>query len=311
MLIYIARRFLHIIPVIIGVTIVLFLLMSLVSSDPARMLAGKSATPQMIKNIEERLGLNKPLYVQYGMYMWKLAHGDFGYSWRYRRPVADILKDHYPNSVRLALVAIVIETLIGVVAGIISAVRKNSFLDTVSTLATTIVVCMPLFWFAMLLQYFFGVELGLLPVAGMAGWDSYILPAVALAAVSTAYVARMTRSGLIEVMGQDYILTAYAKGLSEAQVIRRHALKNALIPVITLIGLDLGVMIGAAILTETVFSWPGIGRQIYLGILQRDPPVVLGGTLILVIVYLTINLVVDIMYAYLDPKIRYEQKEAV
>jgi peptide/nickel transport system permease protein len=200
-----------------------------------------------------------------------------------------------------------IEAVLGVAAGIISAVKRYSFLDVLVTLSTTILVAMPIFWFAMLLQVFFGLKLGVLPISGMGdgSWRYYVLPAIALASVHTAFVARLTRSSMLEVIQQDYIRTAKAKGLSGWRVVLKHALKNALIPVVTILGLDFGGLIGSAILTETVFSWPGVGRVIYLAILQRDPPVVVGGVLILVLVFIFLNLVVDISYAYLDPRIRY------
>lgn len=307
MLVYIARRFLQAIPVVIGVTFLIFLLMFILPGDPARMLVQKGASPEVLQRVREAYGLDKPWYVQYGKYMWKLLHGDFGTSIRYRRPVIDMMKDHYPNSVRLALVALMIEAVLGVAAGIISAVKRYSFLDVLVTLSTTILVAMPIFWFAMLLQVFFGLKLGVLPISGMGdgSWRYYVLPAIALASVHTAFVARLTRSSMLEVIRQDYIRTARAKGLSEWRVILKHALKNALIPVVTILGLDFGGLIGSAILTETVFSWPGVGRVIYLAILQRDPPVVVGGVLILVLVFIFLNLVVDISYAYLDPRIRY------
>lgn len=257
------------------------------------------------------MGIDKPLYVQYWRYMKQLAEGDLGTSYRYRRSVNSILADHYPNSIKLALAAILIEIIIGLIAGIISAVKKYSFWDILVTVSTTLAVCIPVFWLGMIMQVIFGLKLGWLPMSGMGDGSLvyYILPAVTLASVSTAFVARMTRSSMLEVMSNDYITTAYAKGLSNFKVIVKHALKNALIPVVTLIGLDLGALMGGAILTETVFSWPGVGRTIYLAILQRDAPVVIGGTLVLVLIFVFLNLIVDIIYAWLDPRIRYEKKE--
>ncbi len=308
---YIARRLLQAIPVILGVTLIIFLLMFILPGDPARMLVQKGASPEVLESIREAHGLDKPWYVQYGKYMWNLLQGDFGTSIRYRRPVLDIMKDHYPNSIRLAAVALAIEAVIGIIAGVISAVKRRSFLDILVTLSTTILVAMPIFWFAMLLQVVFGLKWGILPISGMGdgSWRYYVLPAIALASVHTAYTARITRSSMLEVINQDYIRTARAKGLSEKKVILKHALRNALIPVITIIGLDLGGLIGSAILTETVFSWPGVGRVIYLAILQRDPPVVMGGTLILVFIFILLNLLVDISYAYLDPRIKFEGRK--
>jgi ABC-type dipeptide/oligopeptide/nickel transport system permease component len=311
MFFYIIKRILQVIPVIIGVTLILFLLMYVIPEDPARLILQKGATEEALQNLRVKMGIDKPLYVQYWRYMTQLAKGDLGTSYRYRRPVNSILADHYPNSIKLAIAAILIEIIIGLVAGIISAVKKYSFWDILVTVSTTLAVCIPVFWLGMMMQVVFGLKLGWLPMSGMGDGSLryYILPAVTLASVSTAFVARMTRSSMLEVMSNDYITTAYAKGLSQFKVLGKHALKNALIPVVTLIGLDLGALMGGAILTETVFSWPGVGRTIYLAILQRDAPVVIGGTLVLVLIFVFINLIVDVTYAWLDPRIRYEKKE--
>jgi len=311
MLYFIIRRILQIIPVIIGVTLILFTLMYIIPEDPAKLILEKGATPEALQNLREKMGIDKPVYVQYWRYIKKLAKGDLGTSYRYRRSVNSILADHYPNSIKLALAAIIIEIIIGIFAGIVSAVKKYSFWDVLVTVSTTIAVCIPVYWLGMMLQVAFGLKLGWLPMSGMGDGSImyYILPAITLASVSTAFVARMTRSTMLEVLSNDYITTAYAKGLSTNMVIGKHALKNALIPVVTLIGMDLGTLMGGAILTETVFNWPGVGRTIYLAILQRDAPVVIGGTIILVMIFVVMNLIVDIIYALLDPRIRYEKKE--
>ncbi len=311
MLYFIIRRILQIIPVIIGVTLILFTLMYIIPEDPAKLILQKGATPEALQNLREKMGIDKPVYIQYWRYIRQLAKGDLGTSYRYRRSVNSILADHYPNSIKLALAAIIIEIIIGIFAGIISAVKKYSFWDILVTVSTTIAVCVPVYWLGMMLQVAFGLKLGWLPMSGMGDGSIryYILPAITLASVSTAFVARMTRSTMLEVLSNDYITTAYAKGLSPNMVIGKHALKNALIPVVTLIGMDLGALMGGAILTETVFNWPGVGRTIYLAILQRDAPVVIGGTIILVMIFVIMNLVVDVAYAFLDPRIRYEKKE--
>lgn len=311
MLFYIIRRILQIIPVIIGVTLILFILLYIIPEDPAKLILQKGATEQALENLRAKMGIDKPLYIQYWRYVKQLAKGDLGKSYRYRRSVNSILAEHYPNSIKLALAAIIIEIIIGIIAGIISAVKKYSIWDTLVTVSTTLAVCVPVFWLGMMLQVIFGLNLSILPMSGMGDGSIryYILPAVTLASVSTAFVARMTRSSMLEVMSNDYITTAYAKGLSQFRVTVKHALKNALIPVVTLIGLDLGTLMGGAILTETVFNWPGVGRVIYLAILQRDAPVVIGGTLILVLIFVIMNLIVDIVYAWLDPRIRYHKKE--
>ena len=311
MLFYIIRRILQIIPVIIGVTLILFILLYIIPEDPAKLILQKGATEQALENLRTKMGIDKPLYIQYWRYVKQLAKGDLGTSYRYRRSVNSILAEHYPNSIKLALAAIIIEIIIGIIAGIISAVKKYSIWDTLVTVSTTLAVCVPVFWLGMILQVIFGLNLSILPMSGMGDGSIryYILPAVTLASVSTAFVARMTRSSMLVVMSNDYITTAYAKGLSQFRVTVKHALKNALIPVVTLIGLDLGTLMGGAILTETVFNWPGVGRVIYLAILQRDAPVVIGGTLILVLIFVIMNLIVDIVYAWLDPRIRYHKKE--
>ncbi len=311
MLPYIFRRILQIIPVLIGITLILFTLMYVIPEDPARLILQKGATEQALANLRAKMGIDKPIYVQYWRYVKQLSKGDLGQSYRYRRSVNTILAEHYPNSIRLALAAIIIEIIIGIFAGVISAIKKYSFWDTLVTISTTLAVCVPVFWMGMMLQVAFGLKLGLLPMSGMGDGSIryYILPAITLASVSTAYVARMTRSSMLEVISNDYITTAYAKGLSNLKVIGKHALKNALIPVVTLIGLDLGALMGGAILTETVFSWPGMGRVIYLAVLQRDAPVVIGGTLVLVLIFVSLNLIVDILYVWLDPRIRYSKKE--
>jgi ABC-type dipeptide/oligopeptide/nickel transport system permease component len=311
MLYYILRRILQIIPVIIGVTLLLFILLYVIPEDPAQLILQKGATPEALANLRAKMGIDQPLHVQYWRYIKGLFSGDLGTSYRYQRSVNSILAEHYPYSIRLAMVAIGIEIIIGLMAGIISAVKKYSFWDVLVTVSTTLAVCVPVYWLGMILQVTFGLKLGWLPMSGYGDGSIkyYILPAITLASVSTAYVARMMRSTMLESLGNDYITTAYAKGLSTSRVIGKHAMKNALIPVVTLIGLDLGALMGGAILTETVFNWPGVGRTIYLAILQRDAPVVIGGTIILVGIFVIMNLIVDVIYAWLDPRIRYERRK--
>lgn len=313
MLAYIARRFLQTIPVLIGATLLLFIAMYVIPGDPVRLMTGqRTMDPVRYQEVRKQLDLDKPIYVRYLLYINKLAHGDLGTSYQKGRPVADILKEAYPNSIKLAIAAVAIEAVIGIAAGVVSAVRRYSFVDILVTLSTSVLVTVPVFWLGMMLQLLFGVELGWLPISGYGDGSAvnYVLPATTLAAVSTAYVARIMRSQMLEVMDQDYIRTAYAKGLPKRTVVYKHALKNALIPVVTYIGLDLGMLMGGAILTETIFSWPGIGYEIYLAILQRDAPVILGGVTVLVAIYLLINLLVDVSYAFLDPRIRYGGEES-
>ena len=259
-----------------------------------------------------------PIWEQYIRYMDDLLHGDLGTSYQKKRPVTDIFAEKYPYTVKLAVCAICLEAVMGIGAGLVSAIKRYSFWDILVTLITSVLVAVPAFWLGMILQLTFGIWLKnltggaiSLPISGAGGpnsqymdWVHYILPAFTLAAVSTAYTARIMRSQLLDVMNQDYIRTAKAKGLSGRAVILHHALKNALIPVVTYIGIDFGAMMAGAILTETVFNWPGVGSEIYRAISSRDWPLVMGGVTIIIVVVMVINLLVDISYAFLDPRIR-------
>ena len=314
---FISRRLLQFIPVFFGVTLILFL-MTTVLGDPIRLRFGERAVnPEVYQQLRHDQGFDQPWYKQYLDYLNDLAHGDLGVSVRTGEPVSEILKETYPYTLELAFAAITIEIIIGVGAGIISAVKKYSIWDVSVTLSTSILVAMPVFWLGMMLQIFFGILLKewtngafYLPISGASSlrfgpMAHLILPAITLAAVSTAYAARIMRSQLLEVLGQDYIRTAHAKGLSGSHVLRGHAMKNAMIPVVTFIGLDLGAMLAGAILTETVFNWPGIGYTIYRAIRALDYPIVFGGTVVILFAVMIVNLLVDISYAFLDPRIRY------
>ncbi len=327
---YIIKRILQFIPVFLGVTLILFIMQNVVPGDPIKLIAGeRKLDPQTEINIRAQHGLivtdengdpvydengdtiETPMVTRYFDYLGGLLQGDLGTSYQRGTSVSSIIAQKYPYTVQLALVAICIEAVLGVGAGIISAIKRYSFWDILVTLVTSLLVAMPAFWFGMLLQLIFGVDLGVLPISGVAGpisrfpdWAYYILPALTLAAVSTAYTARIMRSQLLDVMNQDYIRTAKAKGLSRGAIIRKHALKNALIPVVTYVGMDFGAMLAGAILTETVFSWPGIGRETYVAITQRDWPIVMGSVTVIVFVVMVINLIVDVSYAFLDPRIR-------
>lgn len=318
MLKYVARRILQMIPVFLGVTLILFALRipGFLPGDPIQLIVGeRELTPALRAQIEEKNHLDESVPAQYAWYVSGILHGDFGDSYQKGRPVRDILFDKFPNTFRLAFAAILVEIVIGIGAGIISAVKQFSFWDVLVTLSTSILVSVPVFWLGLLLQMFFGIKLKqwtggtvFLPMSGMGDPPDMvhlILPAITLASVSTAYVARIMRSQMLEAMSQDYIRTAMAKGLTERAVVFKHALKNALIPVVTYVGIDLGALMGGAILTESVFSWPGVGREIYLAVMQRDWPVVMGGVIIIVLIVMFVNLLVDISYAILDPRIRY------
>lgn len=325
MLKYVLRRILQMIPVFIGVTVILFALRvpGFLPGDPVKLIAGEKPLPEGTRQqIIEENHLDDPIYIQYYEYVKGIAKGfpdprniDLGESYQKNREVKDILFDKFPNTFRLAFAAILVEIVIGLLAGIISAVKQYSFWDVLVTLSTSILVSVPVFWLGLLLQMIFGIGLKrltggvlFLPITGMGDPPDLvhlILPAFTLASVSTAYVARIMRSQMLEAMGQDYIRTAMAKGLSQRAVVFKHALKNALIPVVTFVGIDLGALMGGAILTESVFSWPGIGREIMLAVGQRDWPVVMGGVIVVVFIYMVVNLLVDMSYAILDPRIRY------
>lgn len=334
---YIVKRVLQFIPVFLGVTLILFIMQNVVPGDPIKLLAGERKLDETTeRNIRAAQGLietdgdgniiydengdtiETPLWKRYVFYVGDLLHGDLGTSYQRGTQVSSIILQKYPMTVQLAAVAIVLEVVVGICAGVISAIKRYSLWDILVTLITSLLVAMPAFWLGMLLQLTFGIWLPnitggaiSLPISGVAGpralypdWMYYVLPAITLASVSTAYAARIMRSQLLDVMNQDYIITAKAKGLSKRSIIIHHALKNALIPVVTYIGMDFGAMLSGAILTETVFSWPGIGHETYVAITQRDWPIVMGSITVIVLVVMIINLIVDVSYAFLDPRIR-------
>ena len=315
---YIARRLVQLVFVLIGVSIITFLIMFLIPGDPAYLLAGKNATPQRVAQIRVELGLDKPVYVQYGRFVDRLVHGNFGESYQLERPVREMLQSAIPNTAQLAVAAVLIE-LLGIPLGIYSALRQYTVWDSTLTTGALIIWGIPVFVLAVFMQYIFGVYLGILPFYGTAGstvlwiipadWANLshlILPAVTLGIIEVAYISYMQRASMLEVIRSDYVRTARAKGLPERSVILKHSLKNALIPVMTIAGIDLGALLGGAILTETVFSRPGVGLMVYQAIGARDLPVVVAGVLFATFVYVIANLVVDVAYAYVDPRIRYE-----
>jgi len=317
MIAYIVRRLFQLVIVLIGVTIITFLIMFAIPGDPAQQLAGKNATPERIATIRAQLGLDKSIPVQYVKFVGRLIHGDLGESYRLQQPVMQMIRENAPNTIQLALAAVLIE-LLGIPLGIYSALRQYTFWDTTLTTAALIIWGIPVFVLALFMQWFFGLKLDLLPLTGAgdnvlwvipANWNSFgslILPAVTLGLIEVAYISYMQRASMLEVIRTDYIRTARAKGLSERKVITKHAFKNAVIPVMTIAGIDLGALMGGAILTETVFARPGIGLMIYQAIGARDLPVVAGGVLFATIVYVFANLFVDLGYAFVDPRIRLE-----
>lgn len=302
---YFLRRVFALIPTLFGVSIAVFLLLHLVPGDPARMVAGLDATEADLVLIREDLGLDKPLPVQYVTWLGHLLQGDMGKSTRTRNPVTYEIGLRLPATWQLTAVSITIAVLIGLIAGITAATRRNSVLDYGSMVAALLGICTPSFWLGLMLMLVFAVQLHWFPTSGRGDWRHLVLPGLTLGAGAAAIIARVTRSSLLEVLNQDYIRTATAKGLRRQTVTYRHALKNALIPVVTVVGLEFGYLLAGAVITETVFAYPGIGRLLVDSIGFRDFPVVQGILLILAFQFVIVNLGVDLLYAWLDPRIHY------
>ena len=333
MLHYIGKRLLHLIPVLLGMTVIVFLIIHAIPGDPAQVILGQQATAESIAALRESLGLNNPWYVQYFNYLKDLFTGDLGESLRTRQPIASEVWPYLAATFELAFFAMIIAVIVGMNAGIISAWFQNSKFDYIVMVIALVGVSMPIFWLGLVEQWIFSIKLGWLPTSGRADvrdpvtaithfylidtliqgrFDQFvvvvkhlILPGLALATIPTAIIARMTRASMLEVMRSDFIRTARAKGQRMIVVIYKHTLKNALIPVLTVIGLQTGLLLGGAILTETIFSWPGVGRYIYEAISYRDYPVIQSGILIVAFLFVMINLIVDILYTVIDSRIKY------
>lgn len=303
---YLIKRFFFIIPVIMGASILVFLLLQLSPGDPALLLAGERATAERIERIREEWGLNHPPYVQYFYFIGRLVRWDLGMSITQRRPVTELLRLALPITIELGIAAFIISLIIGIPTGIISAARHGSLADQLALFLALIGVSLPQFWFGILLMYFFAVRYQWFPTSGYGSLSHLILPAIALGSAGAALISRVTRSSMLEVLRQDYIRTARAKGLKEKYVIYKHALRNAMLPVVTILGLSLGWMLAGSVVLEMVFARPGMGRLLVRGILMRDYPVVQGMLLFLSLCVVLANLVADIVYAFLDPKIRYD-----
>jgi len=306
MLSYLIKRIFSTIPVLIGISLLLFFMLRMLPGDPAQVLAGQMATPEEIENIRHQLGLDRPIYEQYAAYLSRLVRLDLGRSARTQNPVLDEIWARLPNTLLLAVVAIGLACIFGIPAGIISAVRPYSWIDYLVTISALFGMSMPVFWLGLMLVVVFSIILKWLPAGGTGSWQHVVLPSITLAAFVVAFIARMTRSTMIETLSQDYTTTARSKGLKERVVVIKHALKNAMIPIITVVGLQFGLLLGGAVLTETVFAWPGLGRLIVDSILARDYPVIQGAILIFGLLYIMVNLVVDMIYALVDPRIRYD-----
>ena len=333
---YILRRLLQLVPVLLGISLLVFAFLHLIPGDPAVTMLGDRATPAALEVLRERMGLNEPLPLQYLTFLGNLLKFDLGTSIFTGVPILEEIRTKWPATFELSIVAMLIALVIGIPAGVMAAVRKNSLVDNLMMSGSLLGVSMPVYWLGLLLVYLFAVNLQWLPPSGRIGinvgydfepitgffiFDALIqgnfqalsdvlshllLPAITLSTIPLAIIARITRSAMLEVLSQDYIRTARSKGLKEFLVIGKHALKNAMLPVVTIVGLEFGTLLGGAILTETIFSWPGIGSWIYGGILQRDYPIVQGGVVFVAFVFVLINLLVDISYAFLDPRIQYK-----
>lgn len=303
---YVVKRLLQMIPTLIGVSILTFLMIHAVPGDPARMIAGPEASTEEVAVVRESLGLDQPLYVQYGKYVSNLLQGDLGTSLRSERPVLDEILGRFPSTITLTIMAIVVMVVIGLFAGIFSATRPNSLIDNATMMISLFGISLPVFWLGLMLILLFAYYLNLLPSGGNDGFRHFILPAIALGLSSSAILARLTRSSMLEVINQDFVRTARAKGVREKLVIYKHTLKNAMIPIITIIGLEFGTLLGGAVLTETVFSINGLGRFIIQSIQFRDYPSIQGSILFVAAIFVIVNLIVDLCYGLVDPRVKYD-----
>ncbi len=302
---YLIRRLLYTVPTLFAVTVAVFLLVRLIPGDPARLIAGLLATPEDVERLRVELGLTRPFYVQYLVFLRDILSGNLGLSALTRTPVSLEIGSRFPATLMLALTGTVLATSLGVLAGVSSAAARNSWLDyTVMTVALA-GVSIPVFWLGIMLMLVFAVHLHWLPAGGYGSPAHLVLPGITLAAFSIAIIARITRSSVLETLGMDYVRTARAKGLPQHMVLTQHALRNALIPVITVVGLQFGTLLGGAVLTETTFAWPGLGRLLVGAISARDYPVIQGIVLVFATLFVLVNLAVDVLYAYVDPRIRY------
>jgi ABC-type dipeptide/oligopeptide/nickel transport system permease component len=330
---YFIKRLLLLIPVVLGVSVLVFIIMHVFTTDPSANILGQHASKEQIDALRQQLGLNDPLYKQYLTFITGILQGDFGTSLITKSSVATEIFSRFPATIELAIISIIVASIVGITLGVLSAVKQNSIIDYLCMGTSLVGVSMPIFWLGLILIVVFSVTLGWLPVSGRAtigmepakitglylldsllsgdmaaffdSLEHLVLPVIALSSYSTAIIARMTRSAMLEVLGQDYIRTAKSKGLVESIIIRSHGLRNTLIPVTTVIGLQLGSLLGGAVLTETVFSWPGIGSYTIDAILKSDFPVVQGAVMIMAIVFVLVNLLVDLLYAFIDPRIKY------
>ena len=305
MLKYVIRRSLQAVLVVLGVSLIVFVMIRITPGDPVRSYLGESATDQQVSEYRHYLGLDEPLPMQYVRFLQRAAVGDLGNSLFYHQPASTVLADHLPATLQLSFVSLALALLIAVPLGVLSAVRRDSFWDYLGMTLAMLGQSLPAFWLGLVLMLVFAVNLHWLPTSGYGGLPFLVLPSVTLGAYMAGLFTRLVRSGLLEVLGEDYVRTARAKGLSEFAVVARHALRNAMIPIITVLGLDFGAYLTGSILTETIFSWPGLGRYVVNAIARRDLPAIQGSVLFLSAVFVLVNLITDVAYAKADPRVSY------
>ncbi|MEJ2556920.1 MAG: ABC transporter permease [Anaerolineae bacterium] len=303
---YLVGRILGSIPILLAVSVLIFALIHLIPGDPAKTMLGLTASEEQLEATRAQLGLDQPLPVQYLRFLGNALRGDFGRSIVSRKPVSHEIGSRVGATVELALTAAAIATILGVATGIISALRRGTWIDLLSSGVAILGISLPVYWLGLMLMLLFAVQFQLLPSAGREGPEYLVLPAITLGVYSTAVISRMTRASMLEALSYDYVRTARAKGLSERMIIYRHVLRNAMIPIITVIGLQLGTLLSGAVITESVFAWPGIGKLAVDAIKQRDYPLVQALVLFMAVLFIAVNLIVDILYGFFDPRIRYE-----
>jgi peptide/nickel transport system permease protein len=303
MKVYLLRRLAQSLLVLLGVSFVVFGILFL-TGDPALVLLPPDATIEDIAKFRKEMGFDAPFFVQYGRFLYGALRGDFGQSIRHGEPAFDLVMERMPATFELSGAALLIALCLAIPAGILSAVRRNTILDYISTVVALLGQSMPTFWLGIMLILLFSVQWNLLPSSGRGGWENMLLPAVTLGLFTTARITRLTRSGMLEVLNQDYIRTARAKGVANPPIVWKHALKNAAIPIVTIVGIELGTLLGGSVITETIFAWPGVGRLSVQAIYNRDYPVVQAAVFTLAATFVVVNLLVDLVYTYLDPRIR-------
>jgi ABC-type dipeptide/oligopeptide/nickel transport system permease component len=302
---YVGRRLLAAVPTLWGVATAVFIMARLLPGDPARVIAGILATPDQVATLRRQLGLDQPLWVQYADYMGRLLHLDLGTSAHFGDAVMAEIGSRLPYTAELAVAALLVSTAVGIPAGVLAALRRNTLVDLAISAVSVLGISMPAYWLGLMLILVFAIQLRALPAAGADSPLGVVLPALTLATLSVGLIARMTRSSLLEVLGQDYMRTARAKGVPAVRLVVAHGLRNALVPVVTALGLQFGALLGGAVLTESIFGWPGVGRLLLDSIFSRDYPMIQGLVLLFAVTYIAVNLVVDLLYLVIDPRVRY------